>query len=193
MSNNADEIVVAQDGSINVAPYGTTLPTLTSSPTSALNAAFKEMGYASEDGVSFSVARDIVGRRVWQSKSEVRRDEQGRDETLAMVLVQWNEDTMREVFGGGEVENTALNVFVYTPPAPGESLREVSVAIDWQDGDKDYRLLIPKATVDGDVEITLNAQEMAGLPFGLKALYDDVAGFAWRVISDDPSFVGAGS
>lgn len=193
MSNNANEIVVAANGSINVAPYGTTLPIATATPVSSLNAAFKVMGYASEDGVVFNTSRDIVDRMAWQSQVAVRRDEQGRENTFTTTLLQWNEDTIKTAFGGGAVENVALNVYSYVPPAAGEPLEELSLVIDWQDNDKDYRLIVPKVTIDGDTEVALTRADMAVLPIAFKALEDDVAGYPWKLVSNDPAFVGAGS
>lgn len=192
MSNNAAEIVVAADGAIRCAPFGTTLPTATGGPTETPNAAFTDLGYASEDGVTLTSARTIEERMAWQSMVAVRRDETGREDTFATNLLQWNEDTVKTAFGGGDVVEVATNVYSYEPPAAGDGLDELSVLIDWQDGDKNYRLIIAKATIDGDTEVNLTRADMAILPVTFKALQTEGAA-AWRLVSDDPAFVGAGS
>ena len=53
---DANELLVASSGSVYVAPVGTTLPT---SATASLNAAFTELGYVTEDGVSLNVEPQI--------------------------------------------------------------------------------------------------------------------------------------
>ena len=70
MPNRADEIVVAAQGKISVAPYGTTLPT---DPTAALAAAFREVGYIDAGGVTFTYTPSVTDVTSWQSATPTRR------------------------------------------------------------------------------------------------------------------------
>ncbi len=51
MPNNSDAIVIAGNGSVSVAPVGTDLP---ADHSTALAAAFVNLGYINEDGATFT-------------------------------------------------------------------------------------------------------------------------------------------
>ena len=69
-------------GAIWVAPVGSTLPT---DATTALDAAFKCLGYASEDGVTNANSPDTDTVKAW-----------GGDTVLTPVNVAWNSTELRD-------------------------------------------------------------------------------------------------
>src|SRR5690349_13591382 len=69
MTLTTSQVRVAITGELYVAPTGTTLP---SDTTTALNAAFKGLGYFSEDGVTENFERDTNDITAWQSATAVR-------------------------------------------------------------------------------------------------------------------------
>ena len=188
MALNATEITVAANGSIYVAPVGTTLPAKHTDPTAGLNAAFGyALGYASEDGVTFSATPDVTDIGAWQSKDPVRRLVTATENSVSTELMQWNEKTFPLVFGGGEVTE-AGGFYTYTPPAADEGLAEVSVIIDWNDGDKNYRLVIPRANATEGTETQLQRGASANLALTLKALAPAAGVDVWYLNTDDPAF-----
>jgi hypothetical protein len=170
MANNAAELIVAGNGAISVAPVGTPLPT---SPTASLNAAFLNLGYATEDGVTFTATPDVKDYRAWQSKQAVRREVNAREVQAAFALEQWNEDTVPLAFGGGEITVTGTDpnfVYKYTLPLAGDALDERSLVIDFEDGDRNGRIVVPRGNITDAVETKFQATDLAVLPITFKAL-----------------------
>ena len=101
---------VAVSGSINLAPVGTALPTST---TGSLNAAFKPLGYLSEDGLeeSIEVSREQV--RAWQNAATVREVVTEAKLTYAGVLIETTVATV-EAYYATTVTQTATHGAVGT-------------------------------------------------------------------------------
>lgn len=188
MAQDPNELVIAGTGAISVGPIGSTLPT---SPTAALSG-YTELGYTTEDGVKFTKERDIKDFFAWQKKDPVRRELISRTLVAAYALEQWNGDTVTHAYGGGEVTEPTPGTFRYDFPTEDDALDEVTEVIDWQDGDKHYRFVIPRGTVSENVETDLMRTELSVLPVTFKALAPLNGGIAY-ILTDDPAFEPAGS
>jgi hypothetical protein len=185
MALDADEVVIGSNGRVYVAPVGTTGPT---DIATALNASFVDLGYASEDGVSFTPSLDTNEIRAWQSFYPVRRAVTSRSFEIGVTLLQWNTESLQLAFGGGSVAvNTGIST--YTPPDP-EDLDYRAMVVTWQDGDKDYRMHFPKVLVTDVGDITIQRSDPAGieLTFAVEAT-DGTNPFT--LISDDPAIVAS--
>lgn len=158
MANDSGDIVVAGNGQVHVAVVGSTAPT---DADSALSAAWTHLGLISEDGATFTDSKDIENIGAWQSFYPVRRIVTGRDAMVSFVLRQWNEQTVPFALGGGTI--TGTTDFTYTPPEP-EDIDERAMCVTWQDGDRDFRLYIPKGMVTENVETNLTRTSAADLP-----------------------------
>jgi hypothetical protein len=184
MANDADQLVIASKGSIAVAPVGTTLP---DDPTESLNAAFVDLGYATEDGVTLTVSPDIAEFRAWQARQAVRRELNGQEIQVAFTLEQWNAENVTLALGGGEVEEVDPGVFKYTFPAGDDSLDERAIVISWADGDRSFRAAFERGNVTEAVETNLVRTNLALLPITFKVLEPD-SGIPGYILSDDPNF-----
>lgn len=160
MPADASEVVVGSNGKVYVAPAGTALPTNTAT---ALNAAFKDVGYVSEDGVTFNDGKDIENVEAWQSFYPIRKLVTGKSTAVEFVMRQWNEDTVKVAFGGGTISRTA-GITTYRPPKPDDALDYRAVVIEWYDGASTYRLVIPRAVIDGEVSPNIVRTAAADLP-----------------------------
>lgn len=166
MALTATEVVVAGTGHIWLAPVGSTLPEEGDDPTEALDAAFAELGYTSEDGVTLTGSPEIAAFNAWQSTTAIRRSRKLQVLKVAAELLQWNPDTLAAAFGGGSVTGNT-----YTFPAAGDALAEWAAVIDWQDGERNSRLVIPRMNSGlEDVSTQLNKDNMAVLPLALESL-----------------------
>jgi hypothetical protein len=91
---------------------------------------------------------------------------------------------------------TSGDEFVYVPPSP-ELIDERSVVIDWQDGEKSYRLYIPRGIVSENVEVNLTRSGAADLPITFAATDpgSDESGplDIYTLFTDDPAFAAVGS
>jgi hypothetical protein len=96
MALSTSQVGVAVTGEISVAPTGTALPTDT---TTALNAAFKGLGYVSDDGITENVDRSIDDLVAWQNATVVRSVVTDAKITYEFTLWQTNVDVVQTVNG----------------------------------------------------------------------------------------------
>ena len=164
--NNADEIVVAGNGQVYVAPAGTALP---SSPTGALNAAFMGLGYITEDGATVSVTPEVAEFNAWQSRTPVRREKTAQQVQVTFQLMQWDEDSVPFAFGGGSVSGSAGN-YRYDLPSDIAALDERALVLDANDGSKNFRWVFSRGNVVEAVEAQFNRANPAVLPITFRAL-----------------------
>lgn len=183
MAKDTDEIVVAPNGTIWVAPVGTTAP---ATEVAAPAAGWVDLGYASEDGVTFNDARTLEAIPVWQLFHAARRIVTEVETTISFVLRQWNKETVPLAFGGGTVSTPTAGHFKYVPPAAG-AIDDRALMVDWVDGSKHYRLVVPKGTATDAVETNLTRTAAADLPIGFSVLGTDGVD-PWYLLTDDPAF-----
>lgn len=183
MANDPDNIVIGANGKVSVAPVGTALPDTIDE---ALNAAFVEVGFLSEDGITATHSKTVEGVPVWQSLFHVRRFVTEAGYKVAMVFREWNEVTVPLAFGGGSVIESPADSgsYRYDPPEAG-SLDERAMVIDWNDGDRNFRLVIERGNASDDVESQVARAGAADLPFTFEALGGDAQTLPWYFLSDD--------
>ena len=106
MSNNANLVSTGKPkvgGSVFRAPLGTVLPT---DATSDLNAAFKNMGYISEDGVSNEATRDSAEIKAWGGDI-VLEPQTGKADNFKMTFIEsMNVEVLKAVHGDDNVDGT---------------------------------------------------------------------------------------
>lgn len=136
-------------GAVYRAPLGSTLPT---SASAILDAAFKAMGYISDDGVVNSKSRDVTEIKAWGG-DVVLTTQTGKTDTFQMSFLESkNLEVLKAVHGSGNVSGTTL--------ASGIVVKENSIELDhaaWVIdtvlGNEIKRIVIPdgKPTEVGDV------------------------------------------
>lgn len=183
-TKNPDEIVVASNGEIYVAPEDTTLPTNT---TTSVNAAFEQVGYTAETGVTLNRSQTVDDIRVWQSRYPARRIVSDEVLSASFAMRQWNRTTT-ELALGGQVVSLGSGNFKLTPLAADDAIDVRAVVIDWHDGDKDYRLVIPRAVVSETGDIPLLRTGAADLPVTLSILAEEGGGDPWTIFTNDDAF-----
>lgn len=187
--NDPNEIHVASNGQVYVAPVGTALPV---SPTASLNAAFVGLGYCTVDGVTINVAPDIQEIMSWQSRQATRRQLMAQDVTATFTLQQFNEDTVPLAFGGGSVVLVSAGVYRFDLPTDG-ALDERAMIIDGVDGSVHMRIVLPRGNVTEAVEMKFARDSESQLPITFKALQPTDGSTAMRFYSDDSAAFVAGS
>lgn len=172
---DATQVRVAGAGKVYAAPEGSTLPT---DPTSAPDAAFVELGYVTTDGVTFTHSRETEDLDAWQG-SKVRVLTLAEPTTVGFALMETSGDVLKLAFGGGTITDATTH-FVFEPPAGDNAVR--ALVIDFQDGDLNYRYVIPRAQVQGDVSFTLSREGSLNYPLEFGVL-DNTPKF--QIITDD--------
>lgn len=188
MTMTAEEITVAAYGEIAVAPLGTPLPV---DVDEELDDAFAELGYVTEDGVTFTATPTTEDINAWQSATPVRRLVTARELTLATSFQQWNRDTFATAFGGGQWTSPSAGVYRYDPPADTAALAEQAVVITSRDGEKHYRWVVMRTNVTEAVETNLVRTGAAVLPVTFNALAPEDEDRSWYFLSDVPGFAPA--
>lgn len=185
MAKSTDQITVGANGTVFLAPKGTVAP---ADVTTAWAAAWVDLGFTSPDGVTFTDAKTMEKIDVWQLFYAARWVVTARDAKASFVLRQWSKDTVKASFGGGTITPTAGPPahYLYTPPAP-ESIAEDALGIEWKDGVKVYRLVIPRVTPTESVETKLARAAPSDLPLTMSAMGTDDAA-PWTLRTNDPAF-----
>lgn len=188
MTKDADEIVVGANGSIYVGAVGATIP---ASIDDALDgAAWTDLGYVTEDGVSWTDGKSLTSIRAWQSFYDLRRIVESKEGSLGFTLMQWSGENVKLAFGGGTIDEAAgSGLYKFTPPDPA-TIDERAMAVEWTDGDKDYRLVFPKGMVSENVETNIVRTDSANLPISF-ALLGQAGVNPFELYTNDPAFADA--
>ena len=187
MANEAANVVVGANGSVFVADLEATAPDDVGTP---LGSEWTEMGFISEDGATFTEGKDVTDINAWQSFYPIRRIITGRTVTVAFALREWSTATVEFALGGTVSDNGGE--FTYTPPSP-EDLSEKQLVLDWQDGEKNYRLWIPRGIVSESVETNLTRTGAADLAVTFAATDPGTEDSIYTLFTDDPAFEPVGS
>lgn len=166
MARDPNDIVIAGNGDVNLAPVGTILPT---NADDALDAAFSALGYVSEDGVTFSPNTSTEGIPAWQSLVPVRTVVTDSDFQLSFELMEWTENTLIAAFGGGLYTDNGDGTWDFQFPLP-EEIGEFAMVIDALDGPRKYRLVFERVQLESTGDVTFQSSDDAGLPTVMRAL-----------------------
>lgn len=181
---DASEIIIGGTGRIHIAPEGATLPAHLSA---SLSPSFVDLGYTTADGAKFTDSKTTNDVRPWQSFYPVRTHITERSGMIETSLLQWNIHTIQTAFGGGTFSEPFAGEFRYSPPSP-ETLAIVTVVVDIADGDRNFRICVPRAFVTSNTESTFAKTGPAMLPVTF-AILANGAGDPWTFDSDDVAWI----
>lgn len=184
MPKSVDEIRVGANGTIRVAPPDTAVP---ADIEATFDAAWTDLGYTSEDGVTITDAKTVEAIPVWQLFYPARRIVTERDLTAAFVLRQFSGPQFELAFNAS-VEQDGDN-FSATPNDP-ETIDERRFAVEWQDGVFVSRFIVHRTFVTENVETKLVRSAAADLPITLGVIGEDGVE-PWVFQTNDPSFASA--
>lgn len=187
MSQDAAELHVASDGAVYAGVVGTSMP---ATPTTDPNAAFFDLGYMTEDGVTFTNTPTVEDINAWQAPDPIRRLVTTRSLTAAFNAEQVNQENFVVAFGGGTWTSPAAGVYQYDPPAPNDALQELALLIRSQDGSKNNQYEIFRGNVTEAVETQLQRSAPQTLPVTFSALTPASGGASWRFKTDDSHAFG---
>lgn len=185
MAIDTTEIRVGISGSVYVAPTGSTAP---ADATTALDAAFVDLGAINEDGISLSPSRSIEKIRAWQAAKAVRTVVTEDELSVGFSLMQWNEDSIALAFGGGTFSVANVTETKYVPPAAG-TVDERSFVFEWVDGAISNRLYVPRGMVSEIGEITVTKTGAVELALTVEVLGSTPDDFVY--FTDDPAVPNA--
>lgn len=167
-----EEVRVAVDGVVSVGVYGATAPTTHSS---ALAAAWTDLGLVTEDGVTRTTETESEVIRAWQNNQRVRTVITSGEVTFEFVLMQTNADTVG-FFHGDEVNPTDGSVVV----DPTKERPRIAFNLDIIDGDEVIREYAPNAQVtEVGEQVAVSGTEF-GWPVTVTCSFDETLGGATK-------------
>jgi hypothetical protein len=171
LATNADNVLVGVTGGAFVAPEGTTLPTNTST---ALNAAFEEVGYIHEDGVTQAIGSDITDIRAWQNADVVRKIQTSHDLTYQLTMIETSDTTLAAYYGNYAAGAVEIN---------GDQPPHKSWVIEVADGDDDVRIVIPDGQITERGDIVYQNGDAVGYPITITCFPDGSGNKAYMYVS----------
>lgn len=184
-ANAAGQTLIGASGTVYVGTPGATI-TAPNAERSVLDTDFVEVGFISEDGVTFRDSKEMGELPAWQTPYPVRRFVTSRAFEADFAMEQWNWHTVPIAFGGGTLTEPTSGHYKYVPP-DADDLDERAVVIDWVDGTRRYRLYIPKCIVTAPVEVNVKRDEGAMFPVTVGAIFDGTSN-PFEIYTDDPAF-----
>ncbi|MGM9593128.1 MAG: phage tail protein [Candidatus Onthomonas sp.] len=156
-------------GAIYRAPLGTVLPT---DATTALDAAFKSLGYLSEDGLTNSNSMDSDNIKAWGG-AVVMTMETGKTDTFQYTLIEvLNPEVLKAVYGDDNVTGAlATGITVKANSNPQALCSWVVELVMRENAVK--RIVIPSAAVTAVGDIVYNDEDAVGYETTITALPDD--------------------
>lgn len=171
MSNDTTKVTVGKGkigGYIHRAPLGTTLPT---DATTALDAAFKCLGYISEDGVTNSNEIDTETIKDWNGDVVIQVSTGKTDSWNVTLIEAMNVEALKVAFGDSNVSGdlaTGITITANNTAQPAA----VYVFEMIYNGNVLHRVVLPNAYVSDVGEVTYAAGSAVGFPITLTAAAD---------------------
>lgn len=156
-------------GAVYRAPKGTTLPT---DATTALAAAFADMGYISEDGVTNANSPDTDKIRDWGGQTVLVVVNEKSDTFQLTFLESLNSNVLETVYGEDNVTVDSQTGTI-TVVANADELDEYVYVIDMVlKGGALKRIVIPAGALSETGDVVYRANEAIGYEVTLEALPD---------------------
>lgn len=187
MANSTTNVIagkpLATGGALN-APVGTALPT---DETTALNAAFKGVGYISSDGAKLTPNRSTDTKKAWGGDTVLALQTDFGVEVKVTLIEALNAQALKTAFGSGNVAVTAA-----TATAGNKSVVKINAAeldhLTWvfeiKNGLKRQRIVLPDAQVTGVDEISWTDDDTVGYALTLTC-FPDADGNYGYIYADD--------
>lgn len=156
-------------GAIWRAPKGSTLPT---DAVTALDAAFKAMGYCSEDGLVNSNSPSTTDIKAWGGDTVLNIQEEKPDTFQTTLIEVLNPEVLKAVYGSGNVTGTLAAGL--TIEANAEEPEEAAWVIDMVMNSKTVkRVVIPGGKISEIGDITYSDSDAVGYEVTITALPDE--------------------
>ncbi|WP_405925409.1 hypothetical protein [Streptomyces sp. NBC_00035] len=153
---------------------------------SAWDAAWTDLGFMSDDGVSMEYSTDVEDINAWQSLSPVRRVLTSVDMTLGFTAIELKARTITAYFPGSTISLVSGAIQrLDIPAAPGP--QEFAFGLEWIDGDIKNRLVVARGEITARESLSLGRSSAVGLGMTVSAYASSAPEIAtW--LSNDPAW-----
>jgi hypothetical protein len=188
-SITSGDLRVANRGRVLAAPKGSVVPTDT---TTAWDAAWSDLGYCDEKGVTFSKKDSKTAIKAWQSISPVRYILTDRDIHLAFVMEQWNKKTLAVYSNEGlsaVVANGSVSGEYKLSFTPNPKDQEFMLGVEWSDDVNTitHRVVCVRGSISDTADIPLNHAGLATLGVTYQTMATDAVTDLVTLLMKDPS------
>lgn len=186
---DATQTRVPGKGRVLVAPKGSTVPPDTST---AWDAAWQDLGFTDEKGVTLSKKDTKTSVNAWQALTPIRHIITGRDLHAMMVLQQWNKVTLALWSGEGPsavVANGAVSGEYKLSFSPSPIVDERMLGIEWTDTDfvVTHRMYFSRGLVTDTADIPITRTGLATLGVTYESMAIDQTTAIAVLLMKDPA------
>lgn len=164
----ASNVDVAVTGGVWYGPDGTGVPT---NAVTDLDADYDEVGYLSEDGIVQSIGSESTLIKAWQNSDTVRTISTSSTVTYAFTMIETSATTLEVYYG---------NYTAGTVQITGAQGIRGEWIIEYHDGVKDIRIVIPDGQVTERGDTQFKNGEAVGYPITVTAYPDGSSVNAYR-------------
>lgn len=159
-------------GFLLAAPEGTAIPTFTASGskfTNSWDAAWKQLGRTSEDGISLTFGQENASYTSSQEAFPFLTKVTQRSANVSFTLYDYNKYNVQVALNGGNWSVTgsgATEIATYTPPNPGE---EIYTMLAWLGPQDDEVYIFYKTFSSAEVSMDMTRDEPRPLALNMQA------------------------
>ena len=184
MATTATNVTVGKPkvgGAVHWAPLATTLPT---SATDILDAAFVDLGYVSEDGLTNNNSPESDTVKAWGGDT-VLSLQTDRPDTFALTLLEaMNEDVLKTIYGSANVVKDGSGNL--TVKATAQEMTSGCWVFDMiLKGGRAKRIVVPNGTISELGEITYKDDEAVGYNITITDVPDTNGVYHYEYITAD--------
>lgn len=155
-------------GAVYVAPSGTAAPT---DATTALASAYKELGYASEDGLKNNHSSNVEKYRAWGGDVVMILNNEHEDQFSLTLIEAVRDDVLKLIHGDSNVSG-ALSTGMSVEVNSDDAVEHVWVFEIVYRNNTIKRIVIPKGVISEVGEISYTDSDAVGYPITIDALPD---------------------
>lgn len=182
---DADELVVAGDGLVLVAPEGIAFPDDIEDVITLDLPGWTDLGYLTEAGPRAFFGRTTKDINGWQSFHALRTITTEAPSRVEFDLRQWNTENFDVAMGGVVVTATATGHMLVPEDPSFLDIRQLIVY--GIDGDKHYAFCFRRTQNTKELEFPFAREDESALPVGMKVLGAGTSK-PWFMLTDDPAF-----